>query len=403
MDASWKGVNASLLAAMRALLPSAGETLLLRAALDKQRGAQAWTAWRVVYPLQETLANEHVGIKGLLPLLSSTLEQNGATVTPPDLSLLRMARYREQLRSERYQAILHQALSTLSTGGVQVILLKGAALANTVYPEPALRHCHDIDLLLQPSDVPQAVNLLLAKDFLRQTPAASVAQAGSSLRLDHSSGLPLLLHTRLLRNPGFEMPLDPAWQSAVTMPILPILATIPSMPEGLPCTMLAPEWELVHILGAVICAPSRSRVTWVCDAHYLITAYPTMDWERVGQIAGQSGLAMATFVLLAYLQEQHYLPVPSFVLDSLRRRGAAARRAEVEQLLQSVRQQRAVSYGDLFTAATSWQGRAWLLRWMLLPLPPPDQATGWQLPHFYLQRATRYLARKIISTKPSSK
>jgi hypothetical protein len=38
---------------------------------------------------------------------------------------------------------------------------------------------------------------------------------------------------------------------------------------------------------------------------------------------------------------------------------------------------------------------------MLLPLPPRNQATGWQLPLFYLQRATRYLARRIIATKPS--
>lgn len=382
--------NATVVAALRALLPTAGETLLLRAALDTARSAQAWAAWRTAYPLQETLASEQVGMKGLLPLLDYALENQGATVAPADLSLLRMARYREQLRSERYQEILRHALTSLHTGGIKVILLKGAALAKTLYPQPTLRHCHDIDLLIQPSDLPRATELLLAHDFQLQAHNPAAAQAGNSLHFRHASGLPIALHTRLFREPFFDLPLDDAWQSAQPLT------------KGEPYAMLAPTWELVHILGTVICAPSRARVTWVCDAHYLITANPTLDWPRVGELAGQSHLALAAWVLLTYLHEQHYLPMPPSLLADLQRLGAQASRGEVEHLLQCARNQRAVGYGELWEAASSWQERAQVARWMLLPLPPPDQATSWQAARFYWQRATRYLTRRINSTKPST-
>lgn len=384
--------------ALRRLLPDDAQTLLLRAALDGDKGAEAWATWRASHNLQATLTGNRAGVKGLLPLLAYNLERNGAEVAADDLSLLRMARYREQLRMERYQTILGQTLAALQTAGVNSILLKGGALTLTTYPEATLRHCHDIDLLVQPRDLPQAAARLLAHDF-RYAPAHTPlddALAAGDLHLTHNSGLPIVLHTRLFRNDFYGMALEDAWQSA-----LPV-------GKGLAGMMLAPEWELVHIVGAMLCAPSRARVTWVCDAYTLMAAHPMLDWARVCEIARQCRLAMALYAALDYLRQQRQRFVPSFVLVELQRDFAQASWADVAELLQSARRQQAASYGDLFAAATNWQERAALLRWILFPPLPASQrqqASGWQSPLFYLRfnlrRGARFLARRTVAAKPS--
>jgi hypothetical protein len=384
--------HAAVTLALRQLLPTPGQTLLLRAALAADHGAEAWATWRAGHDLQATLIDDHVGIKGLLPLLAYSLERNGAAVATEELSLLRMARYREVLRGERYQAILQQTLNALAAGGVRAILLKGAALANRTYPEAALRHCHDIDLLLHPHDLTQAAKLLLAQAFHAAPGEGSDVKAAgrNGLRLYHASGLPVELHTRLFRHNHYGLSLDDAWQNALPYGDAPSVM------------MLAPEWELVHIVGVMLCAPGRARLTWVCDVHFLLAAHAEIDWERVCEIATQSCLAMAICAIFEYLHDQLGEPIPLAVIETLRSSSAQADRAAVEQLLHCARRQEAARYSDLLSAASTWQERLFLLRWMLLPLPTAEQryqAACLPLLLFYLRRGLRYLARQLFSTK----
>jgi hypothetical protein len=388
--------------ALRRLLPSAAETLLLRAALDREQGAAAWSSWRAQHDLPATLAAENAGLKGLLPLLAYQLETHGASVAPDDLRLLRMARYHETLRSQRYQTILGETLTSLTQADISVILLKGAALA-PLYPAADLRHSHDIDLLILPQQLPDAVETLLAHGYSHHLPAAAAAKArqGGDLRLDHSSGLPVVLHTQLYRNPFYAPPLADAWRSATPLANHP--ANQP--PNQSTIRTLAPEWELVHILGVMLCAPQRARVTWVCDAYYLLAAQSTLDWQRAGAIAGQSGLAMAAAIFLAYLEQQQQAPIPAIFLAQLQHDAAAAGRAGAEQLLHCSHDQ-GTAYNDLYAAAADWQERAWLLRWIFTARLATLQRRIAHCGHASfasLQRRWRAPARQPVAPKPTKR
>src|SRR5205814_1722191 len=61
--------------------------------------------------------------------------------------------------------VLWQALRALTAAGLEPIVLKGAALAYTAYPEPALRTHSDIDLLLGPDELPLASDVLAEAGF----------------------------------------------------------------------------------------------------------------------------------------------------------------------------------------------------------------------------------------------
>ena len=51
-------------------------------------------------------------------------------------------------------------LGALGAAGIPVLLLKGAAFAYALYPEPWLRPRQDTDLLISPNDVAEAGQLL---------------------------------------------------------------------------------------------------------------------------------------------------------------------------------------------------------------------------------------------------
>ncbi|MGH9311516.1 MAG: nucleotidyltransferase family protein, partial [Vicinamibacterales bacterium] len=61
---------------------------------------------------------------------------------------------------ERRDAMLRGLLDALCAGNVDTLLIKGAALSHTHYPEPYMRHRVDIDLLVRRSDVDRAQRVL---------------------------------------------------------------------------------------------------------------------------------------------------------------------------------------------------------------------------------------------------
>ena len=56
-------------------------------------------------------------------------------------------------RAMRSGRQIQVVVDALEAAGIPSVLLKGPALARTVYPDPALRQSVDIDLLVRPGDV----------------------------------------------------------------------------------------------------------------------------------------------------------------------------------------------------------------------------------------------------------
>ncbi len=97
---------------------------------------------------------------GLAPLLHWRLVQ--ANLTPPPLAMAKLAVTR-QAHAKRNEAIgqqLAELLAAFKQQKIEVMVLKGALLAATVYPEAALRPMNDIDLLFRPEDLPRVGPIL---------------------------------------------------------------------------------------------------------------------------------------------------------------------------------------------------------------------------------------------------
>lgn len=102
---------------------------------------------------------------GIAPLLHVHLRAAG--VQPP-LAIERQLqglylrhRWANQIRA----SVLRKILTVYSAAGIESLVLKGAALAHLVYPEPGWRPMRDIDILVRRSDAIRAQRLLADLGF----------------------------------------------------------------------------------------------------------------------------------------------------------------------------------------------------------------------------------------------
>ena len=105
---------------------------------------------------------------GVAPLLYNNLQH----MDTPDvwsrnaLSGLKRAYYATAARNGLLYQALHEMLHALKTKGIPVIVLKGAALAETVYPHRALRPMSDVDLLIHKADLPRVEDTLMGLGYM---------------------------------------------------------------------------------------------------------------------------------------------------------------------------------------------------------------------------------------------
>ena len=128
------------------------QVLVLRAALlGGDEGVAAWHEWRRTADLDQI----DRGSARLLPLLWHNLLANGVQDAwlPRFKGVYRHTWFANQVWMRRVREIE----SIITVRGSAPIALKGTALANGYYPNPGLRPMDDLDLLVAPDDVPEAL------------------------------------------------------------------------------------------------------------------------------------------------------------------------------------------------------------------------------------------------------
>ena len=146
-----------------ATLPSPEETLLLRAGLSSEDVARrAWCEWRS--QTQSTFIGHNPSIQKLRLLLSQAHQRNNFEMDKASQTFLKLSYFKEDLRRDIYRRLCRNVLEIFDRSAIAVIVLKGAALAETVYA-PSIRHCHDIDLLLNHADIDRAAATVSAPRF----------------------------------------------------------------------------------------------------------------------------------------------------------------------------------------------------------------------------------------------
>lgn len=121
------------------------------------RACADFTAWDDL--LQQAEAH------GMAPLLLRHLLAAGIDLPDDFLRSLRLLALRHRQANRVLSRTLGRVLSILTEAGIPALVLKGAALCHTLYPEPGLRPMRDIDLLLPWNEALPAHALLQRHGF----------------------------------------------------------------------------------------------------------------------------------------------------------------------------------------------------------------------------------------------
>jgi hypothetical protein len=173
----------------------------------------------------------------------------------------------------RLEQRLIRLTAILEAHGLEVVVLKGSAVAHLAYPVPEVRSFGDIDLLFRPDEFDRAIEVLTSIGYVRQTAQARPGferRFGKGTTLTGADGVELDLHCNLVFGTfAFGIDLDELFRSAVRFEL-----------GGRSLRALGPETRLLHACYHAALGDPKPRYSSTRDiAQMLLTG--RHDPERV--------------------------------------------------------------------------------------------------------------------------
>jgi hypothetical protein len=254
-------------------------------------------------------------VEALTPLLYRIL--HGRDIVPAAVEARLQADYFHSVRSNAFRfRELGRALRELAAERVPVILLKGAALAETVYGNIATRPMTDLDLLVRRGDLAPALAALAKLGYQlvgtdTHTGAASVFENEVMLRKPGALYALIEIHWSLLNSPHYQhlLPMAWFWETAVPVRV-----------EGAEALVLAPEALLLHLCAHRALHHRGMGLLWLHDvAEVLHFFQDRVDWDLLLAKAAECDLVLPLQKVLSQVVEGWLPPVPAGSLERLRR------------------------------------------------------------------------------------
>ena len=215
---------------------------------------------------------------------------------------------------------LGRLLTSFRRGHIPVMPLKGPTLAELLYPDPTVRPCCDLDLLIRREDLERTDELLRELGYRRLADAHSF---GFDVAYDHatlyaaSSGVRVDLHWSLLSEPRYawdENAAQAIWDRAMSVPV-----------AGQEARVLGPEDLLLYLSTHLAVHHAIAGVLWHYDLFLLVERWrDTLDWGRVAARARTWRVRTAAYFALSSVERLFEARVPVSVLRALEPRGGRA-------------------------------------------------------------------------------
>jgi len=216
---------------------------------------------------------------------------------------------------------LGRVLEAFKKAGLQVIVLKGAALAETVYGNLALRPMSDVDLLVKkehlyhideqlkilgyfPSD--RAVNDVdFSSTYLTTLDYRSSSKHSPSFHIHWHFVNSTIPNEHYIKN----IKMEDIWQDAEKTHIANVETWI-----------MAPHHLIIHLSEhALRVTHSLGKLSFFCDINEAINFYQQrLDWDRLIKDSFKFGLDRMVYLTLYFTSEFLAAPIPENVLSKLR-------------------------------------------------------------------------------------
>lgn len=262
-------MSGAITRAVRLALPTDASTAALRAALwEGEAGRDAFDRWvSLVGDPRDLPPGRRQALRELAPQLDEARRRHRVGVSGALGVLLHAAADHERRRWVPYR----DAAVDLLGDEVEPLVSGGLATALSAHPEPALRHCHDLDRL-------------------GPTPATAI----------HPSGLPMVVHPGLL---------PPAWGAKEDLDAVRE-RSVPEDRLGRPIRQVGVGDLLVTVLVHSVVGGRGHSVRWASDAWVLAAVADAADWRVLTRTLAEHRLGPVVLPSLRYAAEDLRGDVP---------------------------------------------------------------------------------------------
>lgn len=209
---------------------------------------------------------------------------------------------------------LGKVLQQLSDAEIDVIVLKGAVLAHTVYDNIGLRPMGDLDLLVQEKDYEQTTIILQSLGYKFGKKVTSLELYTQEISLEKQSGNNFViidLHIQLLFTLSAQprVNIDWFWQEVKPIHI-----------RGIHTKALSDEAMLIHLcahhFGHNIRHSGHDLARWIDIIQLIDVSRKTIDWNKVIEQSKTLDLVLGLKTILPAIQQIHPI-IPSQFLTKI--------------------------------------------------------------------------------------
>ncbi|HEX4279863.1 MAG TPA: nucleotidyltransferase family protein [Solirubrobacteraceae bacterium] len=257
----------------------------------------------------------------LSPMLFCHLAR-GRDAPAPVRSALERAYLASSARSLFISDAQRRVVDALVAADIPALLLKGAALVETVYPDPGQREMLDLDILVPSGQIAQASSALAPLGY-RPSPTDEYTPSSPSTQLEpdahHAPALvgreqlvAVELHHHLtIPGEGVRFDIDQIWERGRPSPRGPHL--LPS-PEDL-LLHVSLHFTRNRVGGSYRRRHTGGALAQICDIARIVE-HEELNWEGLASSARSYGLETRVFLALFAARELG-VPVPAAALAEL--------------------------------------------------------------------------------------
>jgi hypothetical protein len=256
------------------------------------------------------LAYEH----RMAPWVAAVIAANPATASASHLAPVREAGTAQTLRTMLLFAEMTAILKLMNDARTAVVVLKGPALADTIYPDPGLRVYGDIDILIHETDLAVTSEMLRRRGYLEE----HEDEGAHRLHQCHGifqrrfrqpeSGHVIEVHCDHLQIGLEPKSMDEIWSSAEEHSF------------GVATARVLERHDLFVQLCVHLFRHGFDRLAWFKDLDLLVRS-GTLDWTRIEAKAREQGCRDSVSYSLRLLRKVLGTPLPAAAVALMNRQG----------------------------------------------------------------------------------
>ncbi len=269
------------------------------------------------FPLNWKKVLKFIHSNHIAPLIYHNLKdiKESHLIPKEAMDQLRKAYYVNLVRNMYFYEQLKRILDAFREEGIEVIVLKGAALAETVYDDIGLRYMGDIDLLVREQDLDRAEELMAKLGYFSYEGQHSKDSFKKNHRhlapfYNQDNGIKVEIHRDIV-NPGtpFYIDIRKLWDRAQGAII-----------GGVNTLALSHEDLIIHLcLHSFYSQPFKRGMRNLIDISQVVEYYDErINWDLIIKEAREGSFAFYIYYALYLAREIMDVKIKKEVLDALK-------------------------------------------------------------------------------------